>query len=73
MPYVQNIHVHNLPSEILGGTNELMVCLAQTPPPSKVEIRGGNASPKLMHFLSSFFIGNHSEGVTARLNDMVPN
>lgn len=72
MPVDPQIYIHHFNGDILGGTNELMVCLAQTPPPNKEEIRNGNASPLLTPFLTSFLVGNPAEGINSRLNEMIP-
>lgn len=72
MPDDPRIIVKNINETLLGGTNELMVCFAQTPPPSKENIKNVNASEKLMPFLQSFFCGNPDDGINSKLNEMVP-
>ncbi len=66
------IKVHEIPEALLEGRSEVMICLAQTPPPSKREIAEGTASPGLMPFLQSLLLGDPVSGNNSRLDDMAP-
>ncbi|UPU34670.1 hypothetical protein M1B72_14590 [Geomonas paludis] len=64
------IIVHELPERILNESSELFICLAQTPPPTKEQIRAGVAAEGLLPFLRTLLLSEN--GQHSRINDMAP-